>query len=113
MYIFVFLWTPVLDTGSTPLGMVFSCFMASIYWPTFSTMKMKYFRRKDTRTFFSKLTITTGVQVFHSFLGGEGGGERNPFGSVWETREIIRHKAGLWIRIRPDPKLFACSDPDP
>jgi hypothetical protein len=22
-------------------------------------------------------------------------------------------KAGLWIRIRPDPKLFACSDPDP
>jgi hypothetical protein len=20
---------------------------------------------------------------------------------------------GLWIRIRPDPKLFACSDPDP
>ena len=29
MYIFVFLWTPVLDTGSTPLGMVFSCFMVS------------------------------------------------------------------------------------
>lgn len=30
MYIFVFLWTPVLDTGSTPLGMVFSCFMVCI-----------------------------------------------------------------------------------
>ena len=30
MYIFVFLWTPVLDTGSTPLGMVFSCFMVNI-----------------------------------------------------------------------------------
>ena len=29
MYIFVFLWTPVLDTGATPLGMVFSCFMVS------------------------------------------------------------------------------------
>ena len=30
MYIFVFLWTPVLDTGTTPLGMVFSCFMVCI-----------------------------------------------------------------------------------
>merc|ERR1719242_3007674 len=30
MYIFVFLWTPVLDTGNTPLGMVFSCFMVCI-----------------------------------------------------------------------------------
>jgi len=30
MYIFVFLWTPVLDTGATPLGMVFSCFMVCI-----------------------------------------------------------------------------------
>ena len=30
MYIFVFLWTPVLDTGATPLGMVFSCFMVNI-----------------------------------------------------------------------------------
>ena len=30
MYIFVFLWTPVLDTGSTPLGMVFACFMVCI-----------------------------------------------------------------------------------
>ena len=31
MYIFVFLWTPVLDTGSpVPLGMVFSCFMVCI-----------------------------------------------------------------------------------
>jgi len=30
MYIFVFLWTPVLDNGSTPLGMVFSCFMVCI-----------------------------------------------------------------------------------
>ena len=30
MYIFVFLWTPVLDTGATPLGMVFSCFMVSL-----------------------------------------------------------------------------------
>jgi hypothetical protein len=27
--------------------------------------------------------------------------------------EIINFYAGLWIRIRPDPKLFACSDPDP
>merc|ERR1711936_687085 len=25
-----FLWTPVLDTGNTPLGMVFSCFMVCI-----------------------------------------------------------------------------------
>ena len=30
MYIFVFLWTPVLDTGATPLGMVFSCFMVNL-----------------------------------------------------------------------------------
>jgi len=30
MYIFVFLWTPVLDSDSTPLGMVFSCFMVCI-----------------------------------------------------------------------------------
>lgn len=30
MYIFVFLWTPVLDTGNIPLGMVFSCFMVCI-----------------------------------------------------------------------------------
>merc|ERR1719445_1087917 len=30
MYIFVFLWAPVLDTGATPLGMVFSCFMVCI-----------------------------------------------------------------------------------
>ena len=30
MYIFVFMWTPVLDTGNTPLGMVFSCFMVCI-----------------------------------------------------------------------------------
>merc|ERR1719483_355963 len=30
MYIFVFLWTPVLDRGNTPLGMVFSCFMVCI-----------------------------------------------------------------------------------
>ena len=30
MYIFVFLWTPVLDTGATPLGMVFSSFMVNI-----------------------------------------------------------------------------------
>jgi len=30
MYIFVFLWTPLLDSNSTPLGMVFSCFMVSI-----------------------------------------------------------------------------------
>jgi MFS family permease len=30
MYIFVFLWTPVLDSESTPLGMVFSCFMVCI-----------------------------------------------------------------------------------
>jgi len=32
MYIFVFLWTPVLDTGASnvPLGMVFSCFMVCI-----------------------------------------------------------------------------------
>ena len=30
MYIFVFLWTPVLDTGTIPIGMVFSCFMVCI-----------------------------------------------------------------------------------
>jgi len=30
MYIFVFLWTPILDKGSTPLGMTFSCFMVCI-----------------------------------------------------------------------------------
>jgi len=30
MYIFVFLWTPVLDSNSTPIGMVFSCFMVCI-----------------------------------------------------------------------------------
>jgi hypothetical protein len=29
---------------------------------------------------------------------------------VWS---VLQGKAGLWIRIRPDPKLFACSDPDP
>ena len=32
MYIFVFLWTPILDSagGNWPLGLVFSCFMVSI-----------------------------------------------------------------------------------
>lgn len=32
MYIFVFLWTPILDSagGGWPLGLVFSCFMVSI-----------------------------------------------------------------------------------
>ncbi|XP_065051319.1 molybdate-anion transporter-like [Rhopilema esculentum] len=30
MYIFVFLWTPVLDPANPPLGIVFSCFMACI-----------------------------------------------------------------------------------
>lgn len=30
MYIFVFLWTPILDPSHPPLGMVFSCFMVCI-----------------------------------------------------------------------------------
>ena len=30
MYIFVFQWTPILDTGKTPLGMVFASFMVCI-----------------------------------------------------------------------------------
>lgn len=30
MYIFVFLWTPVLKPGSPPLGLTFSCFMIAI-----------------------------------------------------------------------------------
>ena len=30
MYIFVFLWTPVLDPAKPPLGIVFACFMACI-----------------------------------------------------------------------------------
>ena len=30
MYIFVFLWTPVLMPASPPLGMVFACFMVAI-----------------------------------------------------------------------------------
>ena len=30
MYIFVFLWTPVLDPAKPPLGMVFACFMVAI-----------------------------------------------------------------------------------
>ncbi|GAB6032735.1 Molybdate-anion transporter [Chamberlinius hualienensis] len=31
MYMFVFIWTPILDTdGRTPLGMVFACFMVSM-----------------------------------------------------------------------------------
>ena len=30
MYIFVFLWTPVLSGDSAPLGMIFSCFMVAI-----------------------------------------------------------------------------------
>lgn len=31
MYMFVFIWTPILDTdGKTPLGMVFACFMVCI-----------------------------------------------------------------------------------
>ncbi|XP_002163438.1 molybdate-anion transporter [Hydra vulgaris] len=31
MYIFVFLWTPVLQPADPPLGIVFSCFMCSIW----------------------------------------------------------------------------------
>merc|ERR1711955_196055 len=27
MYIFVFMWTPILDPGYPPLGIVFACFM--------------------------------------------------------------------------------------
>ena len=30
MYIFVFLWTPVLDPAQPPLGIVFACFMACV-----------------------------------------------------------------------------------
>jgi len=30
MYIFVFLWTPVLEAGKPPLGITFSCFMVAI-----------------------------------------------------------------------------------
>jgi len=30
MYMFVFLWTPILDPSNPPLGMVFSCFMVCI-----------------------------------------------------------------------------------
>ena len=30
MYIFVFLWTPVLGPANPPLGMVFACFMVAI-----------------------------------------------------------------------------------
>lgn len=30
MYIFVFLWTPVLEPGSPPLGLTFACFMIAI-----------------------------------------------------------------------------------
>lgn len=30
MYMFVFLWTPILDSGHPPLGLIFSCFMICI-----------------------------------------------------------------------------------
>ena len=49
MYIFVFLWTPVLDTGTTPLGMVFSCFMVCIMVGSavFSIMAHRGFSEAD------------------------------------------------------------------
>jgi len=49
MYIFVFLWTPVLDTGTTPLGMVFSCFMVCIMVGSamFSIMAHRGFTEAD------------------------------------------------------------------
>jgi hypothetical protein len=40
-------------------------------------------------------------------MGGGGGGTPNARDLYWRA-----HMAGLWIRIWPDPKLLACSDPD-
>lgn len=55
MYIFVFLWTPVLDTGSTsaPLGMVFSSFMVCIMIgsSTFSLLSSKGFSEENILKF--------------------------------------------------------------
>lgn len=50
MYIFVFLWTPVLSSDSAPLGMIFSCFMVAIMIgsSSFSVLLTSNFKPQDT-----------------------------------------------------------------
>jgi len=64
MYIFVFLWTPVLDTGNTPLGMVFSCFMVCIMVGSavFSILTQRGFSEADIlKTCLAMISATMGI----------------------------------------------------
>jgi MFS family permease len=64
MYIFVFLWTPVLMPAQPPLGMVFACFMVAIMIGSsvFSLLLSKGFRAEETlRIILVILALSMGI----------------------------------------------------
>lgn len=60
MYTFIFVWTPVLEVLSPPLGLVFSCFMISIMIGSkiYSILILKYFKPE------TMLTLTVYLATF-------------------------------------------------
>lgn len=95
MYIFIFIWTPVLDKAHIPLGLVFACFMASTMSGAGSFLMLRRWNFSVTNLLASSVVLAAGGNVVAAFAAHP---EEPKYLLAFFSFLVIEFSVGIYFR---------------